>query len=472
MIKDILSNIVNKKEDENNLITATVYSMDPLQVKIYPGDDPINVKSLVGVVGITNGSNVLMLKYLSKFIIIGVIGSPMTKFIDYVIKQSDESRNSDTTMTDDSELTLTLPPNGKYQIDLMLYVRADSSTPDIKVDYDHSNTSNLSYRNAWGAHEGTSSTAPVDIRSSYYGIDTDIPYGATGDSNETCINETLFVETSDDEGTITVRWAQNTSSTDYTTVKSGSVFKYTRIDSFPILGAGEGGAATPAESPTGSVTQFAGSSAPTGWLLCDGSAVSRTTYSTLFSLIGETYGVGDGSTTFNLPDLKGKIPVGYNSSDGDFDALGETGGAKTHTLTSDEMPSHTHTQNSHNHTQDSHTHTQNSHTHTQNAHTHTQNSHDHDVRYRGFSITPSAGGYLVLRRQDAGDSYDGTDGDAAIATTATNQNTTATNQSTTATNQSTTATNQSTTATNQNTGGGSSHNNLQPYITLNYIIKT
>jgi microcystin-dependent protein len=93
-------------------------------------------------------------------------------------------------------------------------------------------------------------------------------------------------------------------------------------------------------SPAGSIMQYAGSSAPTGWLLADGSAVSRTTYAALFAVISTTYGAGNGSTTFNLPNLKGKVPVGVDSSDTSFDALGETGGAKTVDL------SHSHTANS------------------------------------------------------------------------------------------------------------------------------
>ena len=96
--------------------------------------------------------------------------------------------------------------------------------------------------------------------------------------------------------------------------------------------------------PSGVIVPYGGSSAPTGWLLCDGSAVSRTTYSTLFTAIGTAYGVGDSSTTFNVPNLKGKIPVGYNSAETEFDALGETGGEKTHTLTEAELASHAHVQ--------------------------------------------------------------------------------------------------------------------------------
>ena len=73
---------------------------------------------------------------------------------------------------------------------------------------------------------------------------------------------------------------------------------------------------------------YAGSTSPAGYLLCDGTAVSRTIYSDLFDVIGTTYGSGDGSTTFNLPNLKGKVVVGQDSNDTSFDTLGETGGSK------------------------------------------------------------------------------------------------------------------------------------------------
>ena len=66
--------------------------------------------------------------------------------------------------------------------------------------------------------------------------------------------------------------------------------------------------------PSGAVSAFAGTTAPTGWLKCDGSAISRTTYASLFVAIGTTYGAGDGSTTFNLPNLTGRVPLGMDSS--------------------------------------------------------------------------------------------------------------------------------------------------------------
>lgn len=81
---------------------------------------------------------------------------------------------------------------------------------------------------------------------------------------------------------------------------------------------------------------YAGKTAPSGWLLCDGSAVSRTTYSALYDAIGTTYGSGDGSTTFNLPNMSGRVPVGVSSPY----KLGATGGEATHKLTVGEMPEH------------------------------------------------------------------------------------------------------------------------------------
>jgi microcystin-dependent protein len=67
-------------------------------------------------------------------------------------------------------------------------------------------------------------------------------------------------------------------------------------------------------APTGTVLPFAGTTAPDGWLLCDGTEKSRTTYAKLFAVIAETYGVGDGSTTFNVPDMRGVFPRGSGTN--------------------------------------------------------------------------------------------------------------------------------------------------------------
>lgn len=81
---------------------------------------------------------------------------------------------------------------------------------------------------------------------------------------------------------------------------------------------------------------------PAEWLLAEGQAVSRTAYARLYAAIGTLYGVGDGSTTFNLPDARGRTLVGL-SSDTEFDTLGKKFGTKTHTLTTPETPTHSHT---------------------------------------------------------------------------------------------------------------------------------
>jgi microcystin-dependent protein len=81
--------------------------------------------------------------------------------------------------------------------------------------------------------------------------------------------------------------------------------------------------------PAGIIKAFGGGTAPRGHLLCDGAAVSRTTYADLFSAIGTTYGVGDNSTTFNLPDLRGRFPLGKATA-GTGSTMGTTGGSLDH----------------------------------------------------------------------------------------------------------------------------------------------
>ncbi len=183
--------------------------------------------------------------------------------------------------------------------------------------------------------------------------------------------------------------------------------------------------------PPASVTAYAGATAPGGWLLCDGQAVNRQIYKNLFEVIGTTYGAGNGSTTFNVPNLNGKVIVGTSASETEFDVLGETGGEKTHTLTVDEMPSHSHGVTDPGH-----------------AHGITDPGHAH-------SYVNQVGDQSVNTLTTQADAADQVDygQTTGTSTTGVTVNTATTGISI------------------QNTGGGQAHNNLQPYMALRYIIK-
>ena len=198
-------------------------------------------------------------------------------------------------------------------------------------------------------------------------------------------------------------------------VATSSVVGVSRPDASTITidGSGVLTANVNAAVPAGTIVMTARSTSPTGWLLCDGSNVSRTTYGVLFSAIGTAFGSGDGSTTFTLPNMVNRFPVGAGSTY----ALAATGGTTTHShtvttsVTVDAGGDHNHsgstgsaapgtdTQGAHSHTVDSHTHTVTvdsggSHTHDLSNHTHTvvAPTHTHTVTVSNHTHSISGSG--------------------------------------------------------------------------------
>ena len=197
--------------------------------------------------------------------------------------------------------------------------------------------------------------------------------------------------------------------------------------------AGSGGAII------GEVRMWAASTAPSKWLLCDGAAISRTTYDDLFALVGTTYGTGDGTTTFNLPDFRGRAPIGAGQGSGLTNrALGEVLGEEAHANTSVENGTHTHTGPSHTHTGPSHTHTI---------------AHSHQVTINGVSSSGSARGCPAGLA--GGSNKVVTSGDSS----ATNSGSGGTED-----------TGSSGTGATGSSGSGTAHNTMQPSLVMNFII--
>lgn len=190
-----------------------------------------------------------------------------------------------------------------------------------------------------------------------------------------------------------------------------------------------------AVTPPGTMISFPSSNIPSGWLLCDGTAVSRTTYAPLFTAIGTTYGAGDGSTTFALPDCKGRTTVGLNPADPTYNTLGQRFGASSVTLSNAYLPDHIHTVNDPGH-----------------SHNLTLPGHNHKFYYRTNNFAGNGNGQLAVT------------GFSDIITT---------NSSTTTTvNQFITPVSASDNLTINLTGGGQPFSILNPFLVMYYIIKT
>lgn len=199
--------------------------------------------------------------------------------------------------------------------------------------------------------------------------------------------------------------------------------------------------AIPSLVPAGAMMQYIASSAPTGWLICDGSSFSSSTYPVLAALLGDTYGTHSG-TTYYLPDLRGRVPIGAGAvtdtaSQSQTFSLGGKAGELKHTLTTSEIPAHSHTGT----------------TNTDGSHRHWISGASYDdgnmstsgsSNSQDYGLAADAGGYTQYDRDSPYGRYSSYAGS--------------------------THSHAFTTATDGGTGGA--HNNLQPYIVLNYIIKT
>lgn len=211
--------------------------------------------------------------------------------------------------------------------------------------------------------------------------------------------------------------------------------------------------------PSGSVNAFAGSSAPSGWLMCDGTAVSRTTYSALYAVVGTTYGSGDGSTTFNVPDLRNRVPAGKAAA-GTFSALGGTAGAETANITTSHMPSHTH---SIDHDHASFTSGSES-DHTHSGTTSSNGDHQHQTPFHTRDTYDGSGNWAAYH--PGADPYTG----AEPTNVAGSHQHTMTTGGGTAHSHSVDVPNY--TGTSGSAGSGSAFSLVQPTLVLNYIIKT
>jgi microcystin-dependent protein len=194
--------------------------------------------------------------------------------------------------------------------------------------------------------------------------------------------------------------------------------------------------------PAGIIVDYGGAAAPSGWTLCDGSAINRTTFATLFAVIGTAFGAGDGSTTFNVPDLRGRVAVGKNA--GTFNVLGGTGGVETHSITAAEMPGHTHTFTT---GTESANHTHAGTTDSGGSHSHTIHTIESPGAINDYGFSNISGTSVNVVNTDAGGAHTHTFTSGTQSANHTHSGTTA------------------------STGSGTAMSLLQPYQVTNKIIK-
>jgi microcystin-dependent protein len=225
-------------------------------------------------------------------------------------------------------------------------------------------------------------------------------------------------------------------------------------------------------SPIGTIITFGGSTAPSGWLACDGSSYSRTTYADLFGVISTTYGAPTG-TTFLVPDLRGRAPLGAGTGSGlTARSLGTLGGYEGVTLAATEIPSHSHSvsESAHNHGVNESAH---DHGTSESSHSHSFNDGGHDHGGIPSSISTyttgvnSDGSLPVLDSADIGNTNGTTSSATASGDTGSSTTGLSVNDATTGISVQSATTGISV----QNTGGGGSHSNMSPWVALTYLIK-
>lgn len=241
-------------------------------------------------------------------------------------------------------------------------------------------------------------------------------------------------------------------------------------------------------APTGSIVMYGAPTAPGGWILCDGTAYGRTQFPALFSVISTIYGAGDGSSTFNVPNLTRRFPVGSDTSSPTLYGLGVSGGEENHVLTTAELAAHSHTltisasQPAHSHGDNGHAHVGANHAHgDDHAHVVTagQGNHSHTIDLQVVSSFGS-GAAAAAHGQVAGASTGASTLPAMSTNTKSAQGygtTTALadRDLTTGVGYASLAAAQppiSASGTAANTGTSAGHNNMPLYCTVNFIIKT